>query len=180
MSLFEIELPPTKPETEWVRGRAVQKLTAGYDHAILQRLFLTALGSWADDGEYGRVAPEWGFRVAPPDGIVRPLVPDIAYLSYDTLSHDAPRDQLQTPLGAPTVVVEIVLPEDRRLDLNDKIATYLESGTEAVILVDVHSETIEVHEEDLMSVLGAGDTLTHASLPDFALDVRELFARANT
>jgi Uma2 family endonuclease len=178
MSLFEIEVPASKPQTEWVRGRAMQKVIPGYDHSIVQRLMLAALGAWSDNGGHGRVGAEWAFRVAPPDGIVRPLVPDIAFLSYDALSHDAPRDALQIPLGAPTVVVEVVSREDRRLDLNDKIATYLESGTEAVIVVDLHSETVEVHDEELMSVLAAGDELKHPALPGFTLDVRELFARA--
>jgi Uma2 family endonuclease len=178
MSLFELEVPPSKPQTEWVRGRAMQKVIPGYDHAVLQRLVLTALGAWADGGGHGRVGAEWGFRVAPPDGIVRPLVPDVAFLSYEALSHDTPREALQRPLTAPTVAIEIVSPEDRRLDLNDKIATYLESGTEAVIVVDLHAETVELHDEELMSVLGPGDELTHPALPGFTLDVGELFARA--
>jgi Uma2 family endonuclease len=176
MSLFEIEVPETKPETEWVRGRPLQKMSPTYDQAVLQRLFTKALADWAEAGEYGRVAPGWRFRVAPPDDIVRPLVPDVAYLSYDALPEDAPREALQVPLGTPTVAVEIVSPEDRRLDINDKIDTYLEAGAEAVIVIDVKSETIEVHD-GITSVLAAGDTLTHCALPGFSLDVGALFAQ---
>jgi Uma2 family endonuclease len=176
MSLFEIEVPQTKPETEWVRGRPLQKMSPTYDQAVLQRVFTKALADWAEAGEYGRVAPGWRFRVAPPDDIVRPLVPDVAYLSYDALPEDAPREALQVPLGTPTVAVEIVSPEDRRLDINDKIDTYLEAGAEAVIVIDVKSETIEVHD-GITSVLAAGDTLTHCALPGFSLDVGALFAQ---
>jgi len=176
MSLFEIEVPETKPETEWVRGRPLQKMSPTYDQATAQRLFTKALADWAEAGQYGRVAPGWRFRVAPPDDIVRPLVPDIAYLSYDVLPEDAPREALQVPLGTPTVAVEIVSSEDGRLDINDKIVTYLEAGAEAIIVVDVKSETIEVHD-GITSVLAAGDTLTHCALPGFALDVGALFAK---
>ena len=98
MSLHEIVLPETKPETEWVCGRALQKVSPTYAHAILQRLLIVALGAWADDGDHGRVGPEWRFRVAPPREIVRPLVPDVAFLSYDALPRETPFDDVQVRL----------------------------------------------------------------------------------
>jgi Uma2 family endonuclease len=176
MSLFEVEVPETKPETEWVRGRPLQKLSPTYEQSVLQKILLRALAAWAEEGEFGRVAPGWRFRVAPADDIIRPLVPDIAYLSYDELPLDAAPEALQAPLGAPTVAVEIVSPEDRRLDLNDKINAYLEAGSSAVIVVDAKAGTVEVHD-DVMSVLAAGDTLQHPALPGFALDIGEMFAQ---
>jgi Uma2 family endonuclease len=178
MPIHEIVLPETKPETEWVRGRALQKVSPTYDHAALQSLLIIALGSWARGGAHGRVGSEWRFRVAPPGGVVRPLVPDVAFLSYARLSLDAARDEVQVPLGAPTVAVEILSPYDRRADVQDKIATYLSAGTEAVVLVDPRRETIAVHDGGGERVLRAGDALTHAALPGFSLDVGELFAEA--
>jgi Uma2 family endonuclease len=178
MSLHEIVLPETKPETEWVRGRALQKVSPTYSHAILQRLVLTALGTWADEGGHGRVGAEWRFRVAPPGKVVRPLVPDVAFLSYDALAADAPREAVEVPLGAPTLAVEILSPGDRRADIADKIATYLAAGTALVIVVDPRTATIAVHDASGTRVLRAGDVLRHDALPAFSLDVRELFARA--
>lgn len=178
MSLHEIVLPETKPETEWVRGRALQKVSPTYDHSRLQALLAIAFTPWAEDGSHGRVGTEWRFRVAPPGAVVRPLVPDVGYLSYDALPADAPRDVVQVPLGAPTVAVEILSPDDRRADVEHKIATYLAAGTAAVIVVDPHRETFAVHDRDGVRVLRAGDTLTHPALPGFSLDVEALFARA--
>ena len=83
MSIHEIVLPETKPETEWVRGRALQKVSPTYDHAALQAELVIALRTWAGAGEHGRVGTEWRFRIAPPAAVVRPLVPDVAFLSYD-------------------------------------------------------------------------------------------------
>jgi Uma2 family endonuclease len=177
MALHEIVLPETKPETEWVRGRAVQKVSPTYDHAVLQRLLATRIGAWSDDGGHGRVGTEWRFRVAPPGEIVRPLVPDVGFLSYEALPADAPHDIVQVPLAAPTVAVEILSPDDRTPDVEHKIATYLRAGTSAVIVVDPQRQTIAVHGEDI-TVLRAGDVLTHPALPGFALDVGDLFARA--
>lgn len=178
MSVDEIVLPETKPETEWVRGRALQKVSPTYDHARLQLLLGAALGSWADGGGHGRVGPEWRFRVAPPGEVVRPLVPDVAFLSYADLPAETPREQVQVPLGAPTVAVEILLPDDRTPDVAHKIATYRAAGTKAVLIVDPHAETIAVHDAGGVRVLRAGAALAHPALPGFALDVGELFARA--
>jgi Uma2 family endonuclease len=176
MSLHEIVLPETKPETEWVRGRALQKVSPTYTHARLQRLLSTALGEWADEGG-GRVGPEWRFRVAPPGEIVRPLVPDVAFLSYETLAQDATFDDVEVPLAAPTVAVEILSPSDRHADVTDKVATYLAAGSAAVIVVDPKQETIVLHDRDGSRTLRAGDVLGHASMPGFTLDVGALFVR---
>jgi Uma2 family endonuclease len=177
MALHEIVLPETKPETEWVRGRALQKVSPTYDHARLQSLLVRALGTWADDHETGRVGTEWRFRIAPPGEIVRPLVPDVGYLSYEALPADTPHDAVQVPLGAPTVAVEILSPDDRTPDVEHKIATYLRAGTSAVIVVDPQRQTIVLHGDDV-AVLRAGDVLTHPVLPGFSLDVGDLFERA--
>ena len=177
MSIHEIVLPETKPETEWIRGRALQKVSPTYAHALLQRMIGTQLGTWADDGCHGRVGTEWRFRVAPPGKIVRPLVPDVSFLSYANLPADVPFDDVQLPFGAPTVAVEILSPDDRRLNVEHKIAVYLSAGTEAVIIADPRERAIAVHDRTGVCVLRAGDTLQHASLPGFSLDVGALFAR---
>jgi Uma2 family endonuclease len=178
MSIHEIVLPETKPETEWVRGRALQKVSPTYDHGALQMVLSFAFHGWARSGSHGRVATEWRFRIAPPGAIVRPLVPDVAFLAYERLSADAARDDVQVPLGAPTVAVEILSPYDRRADVQDKIATYLAAGTSAVVIVDPRRETMTVHDGGRVRMLRVGDTLAHPSLPGFSLDVGQVFAEA--
>jgi len=179
MSLHEIVLPETKPETEWVRGRALQKVSPTYDHGKLQSLLVAALTDWADRGGHGRVATKWRFRVAPPGAVVRPLVPDVAFLSYDAIPADAERSSYQVPLGAPTVAAEILSPRDGRLDVEHKIATYLAAGTTAVIVVDPHSESIALHDAAGVRTVRGGEELRHAALPGFSLDVGALFTRAS-
>ena len=178
MSLHEIVLPSTKPETEWVRGRALQKVSATYDHAVLQMLVATALDAWAFAGDHGRVATEWRFRVAPPGEIVRPLVPDVAYVAFADLPRDVPREVRQVPLGAPTVAVEILSPDDRRADVEEKIATYLRAGAALVVVVDPQRETADLYDGGSPRVLRAGEILAHDALPGFALDLGALFVRA--
>jgi len=171
----EIVLPETKPETEWVRGRALQKVSPTYRHSALQTLFVIALHAWAEGR--GRVGTEWHFRIAPPGEVIRPLVPDVSYLSYERLPSDAD-DAAQRPLGAPDVAVEILSPGDRMRDVRDKIETYLRAGTDCVIVVDPKTETIRAESSDGVTTYAIGQTFSHAALPGFLLDVGAYFARA--
>src|SRR5580658_4577470 len=126
MSIHEIVLPETKPETEWILGRPVQKVSPFRIHARLQARLAVALWPWAEGR--GEVGCEWRFRVAPPGEIRRPLVPDLAYVSYERLQGLEGRD-LELPPFAPDVAFEILSPDDRRADVDDKIDTYLRAGS---------------------------------------------------
>lgn len=175
MSIQEITLPRTKPETEWIRGRALQKVSATYRHGRLQGLLCTALTAWAEGR--GRVATEWRFRVNPPGAVVRPLVPDVAYLSYARLRLDAD-DEAQVPLGAPDIAIEILSPGDRAVDVNDKVETYLRAGTGLVLIVDPAGETVVAIDNDGRTTFGRGEELHHYAAPGFVIDVTSLFDRA--
>ena len=170
--LHEILLPETKPETEWVRGRALQKMSPKRDHSRLQGALNSALTQWAEGR--GEVGPEWRFRVAPPGEIRRPLVPDVAYVSNDRL-RPLSYEELQLPPLAPDVAVEILSPGDRRIDIDDKIATYLRAGSSLVIVVDPSKRIVELHDCADVTRLGEDDWLEHASLPGFRYSVADLF-----
>lgn len=175
MSLHEIVLPETKPETEWVRSRPLAKVSPTYSHGLLQRLIAEALGHWAADGRHGRVATEWRFRVAPPGEIVRPLVPDVAYLAFTAVAADAPSEEVEIPLGSPSVAVEILSPDDRWSDLADKIATYVRAGTALVIVIDPRAQTLAAYDRT-PRVFRRGERFEHPALPGFQLDLETLFA----
>ena len=176
MSLHEIVLEETKPETEWVRGRALRKVSPTYRHGLFQLRVATALAAWAKNGNHGRVATEWRFRVTPPGEVTRPLVPDVAYLSFGALPADTPDDDVDVPRLAPTVAVEVLSPDDRADDVHDKIRVYLASGTATVILVEPKLERVTLHDAAGARVVMTG-AVTHPVLPGFALDLEALFAR---
>jgi len=83
MSIDEIVLPITEPETEWVRGRALQKMSPQRDHARVQMKLAGALDGWARGR--GEVGTEWRFRIALAGEPRRPLVPDIAFVASERL-----------------------------------------------------------------------------------------------
>ena len=172
MALHEIVLPETKPETEWVRGRALQKVSPQRDHSLLQRELTIQLAFWAKDR--GEVGPEWRFRVAPPGAVRRPLVPDIAYISNERL-RALSDEELQVPPLAPDVAVEILSPDDRRADVDDKVRTYLQAGSALVMLVDPKRRLVEFHDPRKTGYADETGAIEHSALPGFRYPVRELF-----
>jgi Uma2 family endonuclease len=159
MPQAEIIVPITDPETEWIRGRALQKVSPTFDHARVQTKLVVALDPWAKGK--GTIGTEWRFRFAPPGEAVRPLVPDIAFVDARLLA-----------------TLEVLSPGDRADDVADKVQTYLRAGSALVIVADPCSRTFSLHDSSQTRVVTAGDTLEHPALPGFTLDVRDLFAAA--
>ncbi|HET6275963.1 MAG TPA: Uma2 family endonuclease [Candidatus Cybelea sp.] len=172
MALHEIVLPETEPETEWVRGRPLQKVSPQRTHARLQGALTIVLTQWA--AGRGEVGPEWRFRVAPPGEVRRPLVPDVAYVSNVRLRSLSDSD-VEIPPLAPDVAVEILSPDDRRADVDDKIGVYLCAGSSLVIVVDPQRRIVELHDCHGSTDLNETHTIQHEAMIGFSYSVRELF-----
>lgn len=173
MHAEEIVLPDTEPETEWILGRPVQKMSPFRDHARLQSAFGYALWPWAEGR--GEVGTEWRFRIAPPGEVRRPLVPDLAYVSNARLAGLEGAD-LQAPPLAPDVAIEILSPSRVQRHVEHKIAVYLAAGSALVIVVDARDRTVHLHDPRGVRVLRGDDTIAHPALPGFALALPVLFA----
>ena len=173
MSIHEIVLPETKPETEWILGRAVRKVSPFRTHALLQGTLQTALAAWAHGR--GDVGPEWRFRPAPDGEIRRPLVPDVSYVS-DARLRGLEGHDLEAPPFSPDVAVEIRSPGDRARNLEHKIAVYLATGTSLVIVVDPRDRSVRLHDPRGTRALSGDDVLAHPAIPGFSLALTALFA----
>ena len=173
MSIHEIVLPETKPESEWILGRAVQKVSPYRTHARLQGHIHAALLQW--EKGHGEVAPEWCFRIAPPGEIRRPLVPDIAFVSSDRLRGLEGYD-LEVPPFAPDVAVEILSPGYRPAHIEHKIAVYFAGGAALIVVVDPPERRVALHDRERLRVLSGDDVIEHAALPGFRLSLSDLFS----
>ncbi len=175
-STFEITVPETKPATEWVNGRALQKVSPQELHARAQFRVVAALGAWADQTGAGRVGTEWEFRVTPPHEQTRPLVPDVAFLSYDRLGYNEDA-AAQIPYMAPDVAIEVRSPKDREADVNEKIRVYLASGASLVLVIDPHGRTFTAHDSANPKVFTSDMIFEHPALPGFTIAVASAFEK---
>jgi Uma2 family endonuclease len=170
--LREIVLPETKPETEWLRGRAVRKMSPKRTHAVLQLWFGRKLEDWS--AGRGIVGSEWRFRVAPPGEEIRPLVPDISYLAYDRIG-DATEDELEAPLIPPNLAIEIRSPGDNRRDLEDKVDVLIRAGTDVVIVVNPKTRTVFAQDATSRTIFWRDETFEHPAVPGFRFALPEMF-----
>jgi Uma2 family endonuclease len=130
------------------------------------------LSHWA--ANQGEVGTEWRFRIAPPGEAVRPLVPDIAYLSYERMGN-ASDDELEAPRIPPNIVIEIRSPEDQQAHLDHKVEVYLAAGVEVVLIIDPLRRTIIAHDAEQRRAYKVNDVFAHPALPGFTPAVSDLF-----
>ena len=167
-------MPETKPATEWVNGRALQKVSPQRKHALAQSVVVSRLLDWANRQGSGRVGTEWEFRIEPPGEVRRPLVPDVAYLSYERIPYEKAADA-DIPRVAPDVVVEILSPGDARKDIEEKVRVYLSAGTTVVFLVDTDLQTVTARRENGKQTFAGRDEIRDPALPSFTFEARMLF-----
>lgn len=170
----DIVLPETKPALEWINGRAVQKVSPKRKHALAQIQFASALNAWARAAGAGMVGTEWHFHVEPPGEDRRPLVPDVAFLSFARLPY-ARQLETEIPDVAPDVAIEILSPNDLAADIREKVRVFLAAGARAVVLVDPETETVTICEQMQSTRLERCQTFEHSSLPGFRLAIEDLF-----
>jgi Uma2 family endonuclease len=132
--------------------------------------------TWARDHGAGRVGAEWDFRLAPPGERRRPLVPDVAYLSYERVGYDDD-EGASIPIVAPNAVVEILSPGDQRRDVEEKIQVYLAAGTDVVFIVDPVRERVDAHSVLGLETFLRGDIVTHRSLVGFVMKFATIYEK---
>jgi Uma2 family endonuclease len=174
----EIVLPETKPETEWIGDRPVQKIMPTRKHSLLQGAFLDAIKAWAKAGNRGQVGPELRFRASPPGEGVHPLVPDVAYVSFQRLRALSAKDR-EVPPVPPEIVVEILSPDDRQKDVDEKRRVYFAWGVTLELIADPETRIVEVYDiEGRFERIDAAtvELYSPAIIPDLVLHLRAIFA----
>ncbi len=173
MAVDEIVLPETKPETEWILGKPVRKVSPTRRHSVLQKKIMFALEEWGADR--AQIGAEWRFRMAPQGEPLRPLVPDVA-LVWNERFRGFTLEEADAPAFAPNVAIEVLSEEDRAVELRHKIDVYMTCGCELVIVVDPFARLASLIDSAGERIVRDGETIAHRALPGFTLDVTDLFA----
>ena len=170
--LAPIRIPKTKPATELIDGRLVQKIGAKRQHQELEVRWTLALQAWG--GNRGEALHEWRHEFTAPGRTFASLVPDVAYESSEALDELGPAAS-EKPPRAPEIVVEILSAGENERRLAWKIAAYLDAGTRVVFVVDPPRRTVIAHSRGGVTRFGPGETVVHEALPGFAYPVDEMF-----
>lgn len=165
-------MPDDEYRYELVQGRLIRMSPAAPLHGQLTMAIGVLLAEHVKAADLGVVFPEVGFKLASNPDTVR--APDMAFLRRERMS---PPDSRGFYKGPPDLAIEVLSPDDRPSEIQQKIDEYLTYGTPAVVVIDPDEKTVTVHRRLTATVtLTADDTLDLDDVvTGFRCQVREIF-----
>ena len=170
--LAPIRIPETKPATELIDGRLVQKLSPKRRHQALEKRWMAAFDTWA--AGRGEALTEWRHEFHAPGHAFASLVPDVAFASASTIEALG-LEASEAPPQAPEIAVEILSAGESESRLKWKIGAYLAAGTTVVFVVDPPHRTVIAHAVDRVTRFGPREVVWHPRLPGFAFAIDAMF-----
>jgi Uma2 family endonuclease len=125
---------------ELVKGRIVRMSPVGWQHGKVVARLLLVLGKYLEEQRRGTVVTEVGFVLASNPDTVR--APDLAFIRLERLPAVDPRGFWR---GAPDLALEVLSPDDRASEVEEKVDEYLQHGVTVVLVVDPDRERVSVH-----------------------------------
>ena len=146
-----------------------------FGSASVAALLIELLRQWARVAVPGTVTgPDGGYTIFPwaPDDV---RMPDVAYISRARLPKIPRRGWVAV---VPEFPAEVVSPNDRVTDAEDKAQDYIRAGVDLVWVIVPSTESVHVWRADgSRSVLRSGETLSgEGVLAGFELAVADLFS----
>lgn len=80
----------------------------------------------------------------------------------------------EKPTVAPDIAPEVVLPDDRRYILDEKVDLYFRGGAGLVIVVDRELRLVELHEGRSPHLFGSEERARSRKFSDLTIDANEL------
>jgi Uma2 family endonuclease len=135
-----LELPETKPASEYIAGEIIQKPMPKAKHSRLQGRLMRGINESAEDQRIACVFPELRCSFGE-----RSLVPDIAVLLWEHIEFDGQGEPIDTVQRAPDWTIEILSPDQRANRVARNILHCLEHGCQIGWLVDPEDRSILVY-----------------------------------
>jgi Uma2 family endonuclease len=159
---------------ELVEGRIIKMSPTGWRHGKHESRFDYHLTNFLDDHDLGEVfVGEVGIYTRRNPDTVRGA--DVVYISHERLSKVKSSSFLDV---APELVVEIMSPDDRWSNVQQKLAEYFDIGVILVWVADPTAKTVSVYRSLTdVRIFTEQDTVTGDEvLPGFELPVAAIFA----
>ena len=159
---------------ELIRGELKRMPPAGHVHGEYALSIGASLLAHAKATGQGKAyAAETGFKLASDPDHVR--APDAAFVRSERAEAVG-----RTPgffPGPPDAAIEVVSPDDRYTEVEEKVADWLDAGTLAVVVVDPRRRTVRVHRSHTDAiVLTEADVLDVGdAVPGWRMPIREIF-----
>jgi Uma2 family endonuclease len=169
-----LQLPETKPASEYIDGQIIQKPMPQGKHSAIQAEFIPAINIVVKPQRIARAFPE--LRCSFGD---RSTVPDIAVFTWSRIPRDQNGEVANTFPVAPDWVIEILSPAQSQTKVTKNILHCLKHGTQIGWLIDSEEKTIFVYRPKQETEV-FDDPEAVLPMPSFAselhLTVQDLFA----
>jgi Uma2 family endonuclease len=170
-----LALPKDGVRQELVKGELRTMPPAGFEHGAVGINLSTPLDQHVKRDHLGVVvAAETGFLLERDPDTVRAA--DIAFVRSERIAQfGVPKKYFP---GAPDLAIEIVSPGDTINEVDEKVQTWLASGTTLVWVVNPRQKTVSVyHAHQHPAILTLDDYLEGLDVvPGFRIQVRDIFA----
>lgn len=168
-----LELPETKPASEYIDGQIIQKPMPQGKHSVIQGELVPAIHGVVKSKRIARAFPELRCTFGG-----RSTVPDIAVFCWDRIPRDEHGEVANVFPAAPDWTIEILSPDQSQTRVVKNILHCLRHGTEVGWLIDPGEQTVFVYRpKQELEVLDVPEDVI--SVPSFAgelrLTIKELF-----
>lgn len=169
-----LKLPETKPASEYIDGKIIQKPMPQGKHSVIQGEFVLAINSTLKPKRIARAFPELRCTFGH-----RSTVPDVVVLSWSRIPRDENGEVANTFPIAPDWTIEILSPAQNQTKVTKNIIHCLKYGTQMGWLIDPSEKTIFVYRPGReVEVFDELDLIL--PVPSFAsefnLSLKDLFA----
>ncbi len=165
-----LAMEETKPYLELINGEVVPKAMPGPKHSAAVIEIGALLRNYLREHRIARVDTELRHRSRAEDWV---FLPDICV----TLRSRWPKSVTGAIEVTPDLAIEVLSPDDRAGRLSQRVDFYLRSGTQLIWVIDPELENVTVHQPGKPQEFhdGTGSLSAAPVLPDFSLDLDELF-----
>ena len=169
-----LKLPETKPASEYIDGKIIQKPMPQGKHSRIQGELIAAINSLVKPKKIACAFPELRCTFGN-----RSIIPDISVFVWKRIPSDQNGEIANVFSLAPDWTIEILSPDQNHTKVTKNILHCLKHGTLLGWLIDPEEKTVFVyHSKQEITVFDQPETLLH--VPSFVsqlnLTVKDLFA----
>lgn len=167
-----LKMPETKPASEFIDGRIIQKVSPKFRHSVLQTEIVAQINRRTKRRKIGLAAVELRCTFAG-----RSIVPDVSYFRWDRIQFDEQGEPIDDVFLPPDFAVEVLSPDPSEPATVAKLRFSVTHGVKLGWLVNPDARTVKVFRPGKPVRVCRGTAVLNAGqlVAGFRCTVDELF-----